>query len=165
MTVPADAQLPEIVLRPIRPDDKDALVAGLGRLSDRSVYERFLSPKPRLSRSELAYLTEIDGHDHHALVAVLARSPGVIVAVGRWVREADAPQRAEVAVVVADDLQGRGVGRRLGAALAQAGAERGVEAFIATMLPSNTAAQRLMAGMARDLACARARRAASPAAA
>src|SRR5918912_3820886 len=106
MTLRPCAALPDLTLRRITPEDKDALVAGLGRLSERSVYQRFLAPKPRLTTSELRYLTEVDFVDHYALVAVLTRSPDVIVGVGRWVRSSDDPQAAEVAIVVADDLQG-----------------------------------------------------------
>jgi RimJ/RimL family protein N-acetyltransferase len=151
MTLPPCAGLPEILLRPIRPQDKDALVAGLGHLSDRSVYQRFLSPKPRLTSSELRYLTEVDFVDHYALVATLARCPDVVVGVGRWVHSQDARGDAEIAVVVADDLQGRGVGTQLGTALAAAARERGVQRFTASMLPTNRAAPRLFAKIAFEL--------------
>jgi RimJ/RimL family protein N-acetyltransferase len=151
MTLPCSAGLPDIVLRPIAPDDKASLVAGLGRLSDRSVYQRFLAPKPRLTASELRYLTEVDQVDHVALVAVLARSPRTIVGVGRWVRDAERRDQAEIAVVVADDLQGRGVGTRIGEALAEAALARGVTRFTATMLSSNAAAHRLFRKISRHL--------------
>jgi RimJ/RimL family protein N-acetyltransferase len=151
MTLRPSHGLPELLLRRITPEDKDALVAGLGRLSDRSVYQRFLSPKPRLSSSELAYLTEVDFVDHYALVAVLAQSPDVVVGVGRWVRSADVPTDAEIAIVIADDLQGRGVGTELGRALANAARERGIERFTASMLPTNVAAHRLFAKIATQL--------------
>jgi GNAT superfamily N-acetyltransferase len=147
---PSDG-LPEILLRHIRPDDKEMLVAGLGRLSERSVYQRFLAPKPRLTSSELRYLTEVDFLDHYALVAVLAAHPDVLVAVGRWVRDVERPWEAEVAIVVADDLQGRGVGRTLGAALADAAVDRGIRAFTATMLAENRAAHRLFAGISERM--------------
>jgi RimJ/RimL family protein N-acetyltransferase len=143
MTLRPSHGLPELRLRPIRPEDKDALVAGLGRLSERSVYQRFLSPKPRLSSSELAYLTEVDFVDHYALVAVLAQSPDVVVGVGRWVRSVEVPTDAEIAIVIADDLQGRGVGTELGRELADAAVARGIERFTASMLPENSAAHRL----------------------
>ncbi len=120
MTLRSSAGFPEILLRRITPEDKDALVAGLGLLSERSVYQRFLAPKPRLTSSELRYLTEVDFLDHYALVAVLARSPEVLVGVGRWVRCTESPTDAEIAIVVADDLQGRGVGTQLGRALTEA---------------------------------------------
>src|ERR1700712_1990894 len=100
MTLRPSAGFPELLVRRIAPADKDALVAGLGRLSERSVYQRFLSPKPRLTASELRYLTEVDFTDHYALVAVLARSPAIVVGVGRWVRSADVPSDAEIAIVV-----------------------------------------------------------------
>jgi RimJ/RimL family protein N-acetyltransferase len=145
MTLRPSAEVPELLLRRIAPADKDGLVAGLGRLSERSVYQRFLSPKPRLTSSELAYLTEVDFQDHYALVAVLAAAPSVIVGVGRWVRGQEARGDAEIAIVIADDLQGRGVGTALGGALAEAAIARGVERFTASMLPSNTAAHRLFA--------------------
>jgi RimJ/RimL family protein N-acetyltransferase len=151
MTLPASDGLPAIVLRRITPADKDGLVAGLGRLSERSVYQRFLSPKPRLSSGELRYLTEVDFSDHYALVAVLEQAPGVIVAVGRWVRSAEDPAAAEIAIVVADDLQGRGVGTTLGRELADAARARGVDRFTASMLPSNVAAHRLFAKISSQL--------------
>jgi RimJ/RimL family protein N-acetyltransferase len=151
MTLRPSAGVPSLLLRRITPEDKDALVAGLGRLSERSVYQRFLSPKPRLTSSELKYLTEVDFVDHYALVAVLARSPAVVVGVGRWVRSTEAPADAEVAIVIADDLQGRGVGTTLGAALAAAARERGVQRFTASMLPTNVAAHRLFAKICTQL--------------
>jgi RimJ/RimL family protein N-acetyltransferase len=151
MTLRSSAGFPEILLRRITPEDKDALVAGLGHLSERSVYQRFLSPKPRLTSSELRYLTEVDFVDHYALVAVLARSPEVAVGVGRWVRSTDSPADAEIAIVVADDLQGRGVGTQLGRALTDAARARGIERFTASMLPSNQAAHRLFAKISSQL--------------
>jgi RimJ/RimL family protein N-acetyltransferase len=151
MTLRPCAGVPELSLRRITPADKDALVAGLGRLSERSVYQRFLSPKPRLSASDLKYLTEVDFTDHYALVAVLARCPSVVVGVGRWVRDADRPGDAEIAIVIADDLQGRGVGTTLGAALADAARARGIERFTASMLPTNQAAHRLFAKISSQM--------------
>src|SRR3954447_12197729 len=151
MTLRPSPAVPELLLRRITPEDKDALVAGLGRLSDRSVYQRFLSPKPRLSSSELRYLTEVDFVDHYALVAVLAQAPDVVVGVGRWGRSAEAPGDAEIAIVIADDLQGRGVGTALGRALADAATQRGITRFTATMLPSNRAAHRLFARLSHQL--------------
>lgn len=151
MTLRSSAGFPEILLRRITPEDKDALVAGLGHLSERSVYQRFLAPKPRLTSSELRYLTEVDFVDHHALVAVLARSPEVVVGVGRWVRSTESPTDAEIAIVIADDLQGRGVGTQLGRALTEAARARGIERFTASMLPSNQAAHRLFAKISSQL--------------
>jgi RimJ/RimL family protein N-acetyltransferase len=138
-------------IRPIRPSDAALLSAGLARLSPESAQRRFLVPKPRFSRSELRYLTEVDQVDHVALVAVLADRPHVLVGVGRWVRDQEHREVAEVALVVADPLQGQGLGTILGRALADAARARGVTRFTATMLPENVRAQRLFAGISDRL--------------
>jgi GNAT superfamily N-acetyltransferase len=78
--------------------------------------------------------------DHVALAAVLPEAPDDLVAVGRFVRDARMRDRAEVAVVVCDALQGRGLGRAIGLALAGEARERGITSFTATMLPENRAA-------------------------
>jgi RimJ/RimL family protein N-acetyltransferase len=138
-------------IRPIRPEDKALLERGIGLLSLESAYRRFLAPKSAFTLAELRYLTEVDFTDHYALVAVLAKSPDVVVGVGRWVRSAETPSDAEIAIVIADDLQGRGVGTELGRALADAARARGVERFTASMLPENVAAHRLFAKIADRL--------------
>lgn len=132
-----------IAFRYIRPDDKDRLAEAFRRLSPESQYKRFLSPKSRLSTSELRYLTELDGFDHVAVLAVLADDPDAIVAVGRFVRLRDLPDTAEVAIVVGDDHQGQGLGRVLGRLLADEARARSVKRFTATLLGENVAAHRL----------------------
>jgi RimJ/RimL family protein N-acetyltransferase len=143
--------LPPLVFRHIRPDDKGRLAAGLARLSPESRHKRFLMPKPRFSSAELRYLTEIDGFDHVAIVAVSATDPDVFYAVGRFVRLRDDPETAEVAIVVADALQGHGLGRELGRRLADLARERGVRRFTATLLGDNVAAHRLFASLSARL--------------
>jgi hypothetical protein len=59
-----------LLIRPICPADKQQLVDAFERLSERSRYRRFLSPRPHLSEAELSYLTEVDHHDHEALIAI-----------------------------------------------------------------------------------------------
>src|ERR671910_3135836 len=94
----------QVYVRPIQPSDKAMLAAGLTRLSEQSIQRRFLGPKPRFTKGELRYLTEVDGVDHHALVAVVPAWDGVIVAVARSVRLVGDPEAAEAAIVVCDDL-------------------------------------------------------------
>ena len=134
-----------VLIRAIRPDDKALLARGMAALSPRSARLRFLAPKNHLTVAELRYLTEVDHVDHVALVAVLADDPTVMAGVGRWVRDAEHPDRAEVAVVVGDCYQGQGLGTTLGIALADAARALGIGRFTAIMLPENTAAQRLFA--------------------
>jgi len=143
--------LPPLLFRSIRPDDKGRLAAGLQRLSPQSRHKRFLMPKPRFSSSELRHLTEIDGFDHVAIVAVAADDPDVFYAVGRFVRLREDPETAEVAIVVADALQGKGLGRELGRRLAHEARERGVRRFTATLLGDNLAAHRLFASLSEHL--------------
>src|SRR4051794_38557633 len=137
-----------VSIRPIRPEDREALAAAHTRLSPESIRRRYLAPKPRLTGRELTYLTEVDGVDHVALIAV---DGDEIVGVGRWVRLPDDPTTAEVAVVIADDRQGQGLGGRLGAALADSAVEHGVERFNALLLSDNVAAHRLFASVSERL--------------
>jgi RimJ/RimL family protein N-acetyltransferase len=140
----------DVEIRPIRPDDKPLLAEGMRHLSARSAYQRFLGPKPALSTRELRYLTEVDFRDHVAFVAVRRDDPAVLVGVGRWVRLHSDPEVAEIALVVADDLQRHGLGTALAEVLAEAARERGVKRFVATMLPDNLAAHRLFARVAQE---------------
>jgi RimJ/RimL family protein N-acetyltransferase len=144
----------EVLIRPIRPDDKTLLAEGMGHLSEQSVYQRFLGPKRALTAAELRYLTEIDFRDHVAFVAVRPEEADVLVGVGRWVRSRHDPEVAEIAFVVGDELQRQGLGGALAEILADAARERGVKRFVATMLPDNLAAHRLFARVAqhRDVA-------------
>ena len=90
-----------ILIRPIRADDKRMLENGLRQLSPESVQRRFLTPKSSFSRTELRYLTEVDGRDHVALVVESPAEPvRRLIAVARFVRLADDPDAAEVAIVV-----------------------------------------------------------------
>ena len=134
-----------ILIRPITADDKALLVRGMASLSPHSARLRFLAPKHRLTLAELRYLTEVDQVDHYALVAVLADDPTAMAGVGRWVRDREHPDAAEVAVVVGDCHQRQGLGTALGTALADGARARGIARFHAAMLAENRAAQRLFA--------------------
>ena len=136
----------DLEIRPIEPDDKQAMVAAFERLSDESRYRRFMNPHGRLSAAELRYFTEVDHHDHEALVAVDPRTQEG-VGVARYIRSHDDPAVAELAVAVIDEWQGRGVGSRLVAALARRALEEGVTRFSAYVLADNE----LMLNLLRDL--------------
>ena len=151
-----------LLLRPIAAGDKDRLSAALGRLSQETIRRRFLAAKPRFSSSELRYLTEVDGHNHLALVAVLADDPETIVGVARCVRLPAAsarglvtaslePKTAEFAIVVGDPMQGRGLGTLLARELAGAARTAGIRRFAGTMLGDNDAVRRLMGTISAHL--------------
>ena len=132
-----------VTVRQIAPDDKAALVAAFERLSPDSRYSRFFSPVNELDARTLEYLTNVDHHDHEAVVAVDPVT-GVGVGVARYVRWRDDPQSAEVAVTVADDWQGRGLGSLLLEELADRARAEGVKRFTAVVQARNERAVRLI---------------------
>src|SRR5581483_9518419 len=112
-------------------------------LSDHSRYLRFQAPLANLSDQQLSYLTDVDHHDHEALVAVAPSGEGGdVVGVARFVRINDLV--AECAVTVADQWQGRGVATELLDRLVERAREEGVEKFTALVLTQNTEAVRLL---------------------
>jgi RimJ/RimL family protein N-acetyltransferase len=124
-----------VVVRPIRADDKQALSKAFHRLSEQSRYQRFLTAINELSGPALRYLTEVDHHDHEALIAFDAES-GDGVAVARFVRNADGLS-AEAAVTVIDEWQGRGLGTAICNLLSRRAREEGVQRFTALLLAGN----------------------------
>ena len=125
------------LIRPIRPEDKAALTAGLSRLSPRSRYRRFLRPVTRLSERELRYLTEIDYADHFAWVAFNADDPADGWGVARYVRRPDEPEVAEAAVAVVDDRQHLGLGTLLLQFLSASAIANGIRIFRGWVLADN----------------------------
>ncbi|MGL5827571.1 MAG: GNAT family N-acetyltransferase [Nocardioides sp.] len=126
-------------LRAVRPDDVNLMVDFYARVSDESKYARFFSAMPDLSTSDLRRFTQVDHVDRVALVMMLS---GQMIAVARYDRIR--PGEAEVAFLVEDRQQGRGVAQVLLEHLAQAGRERGVERFVAEVLPENTRMLRIL---------------------
>lgn len=133
----------EIAVRPIVPEDADALRSGFERLGPESRYTRFLAPMGRLTGRQLTYLTDVDHHDHEALVAY---EPGTRMGIGvaRFIRLPDDPGAAEFAVTVADDWHGRGVGTALLTLLADRARKEGVDRFRGLMLARNRPIQELV---------------------
>jgi RimJ/RimL family protein N-acetyltransferase len=123
-------------IRPIRPEDKEALLHGFEKLSPESRRSRFLVATEQLSPRLLAYLTEVDHVDHEALVAEEADS-GEPVGVARYVRVVDDPDTAEVAVTVVDAWQHRGAATELLVRLGRRAIENGVRHFSGTCFASN----------------------------
>jgi acyl-CoA synthetase (NDP forming)/RimJ/RimL family protein N-acetyltransferase len=134
-------------LRPIHPDDEQLLVEFYEQVSAESKYMRFFAPMPRLSDRDVRRFTHVDHHDRVAFVLTVAKK---IIAVGRFdiIQPDEAPgtdasrpegrgKVAEVAFLVQDAHQGRGIAQLLLEHLAQAGRERGVEKFVAEVLPEN----------------------------
>jgi GNAT superfamily N-acetyltransferase len=123
-------------LRPGRSSDTGLLLRGFERLSPESRYRRFLAPLPELSPSMVRYLTEVDHHDHEAIIAVDEQT-GEGLGVARYVRNEGRPDTAEVAVTVIDDWQGRGLGTLLLEAVSACARQEGIRSFTALMLATN----------------------------
>ena len=83
-------------IRQGRRSDRELLLRGFERLSPESRYRRFLAPMPELSEDLVRYLTEIDHHDHEAMIALDERT-GEGIGVARYVRDPDRTEVAEVA--------------------------------------------------------------------
>jgi GNAT superfamily N-acetyltransferase len=135
-----------VVLRLLRPEDKQLLVDGLARLSLQSRYRRFLEPKAKLSSAELKYLTEIDGVNHFAIGAVLDRpgEPEQGLGIARFVRLPGEEAVAEPAIVVLDEFQRRGLGGLLLRRLVDAARERGIRSFRGLVLAENVPVRTLL---------------------
>ena len=126
-----------VEIRALRPDDRADLIAAVGRTSDQSLYRRFFGLKRSFSEQEAAFFVNVDFVNHVALVALIDEGGrSVIVAGGRYV--VVQPGQAEVAFVVIDEYQGRGIGRALMRHLVTIARAAGLQTLIAEVLPENT---------------------------
>ncbi len=124
-------------LRPIRPDDDEAMIALFSRFSQRTVYFRFHHMIARMTKEEVQRYTHVDYDNTFALVATLGEPPEQnLIAVGRYARLAE-PERAEVAFVVEDSHQGRGIATQLLDSLAVVARAKGIRMFEAEVLGEN----------------------------
>lgn len=129
-----------IEFRAVQPADKPILAEGFNRLSPQSRRRRFFTSKNGLNEEELRYLTEFDGTDHYALGAMRpADGEGQPEGIGiaRFIRSESDPETAEISIVVVDDWQHRGIGKRLLERIAGAAAERGVRRIRSVALADN----------------------------
>lgn len=132
-------------LRPVGPHDAERLVAFYGRVSDESKYLRFFTPYPRLSDRDVERFTHHDWVDRVGLGLFVGDEMVAIVRYdrigpdGRAVRTGPhgRSSTAEVAFLVQDDQQGRGVASVLLEHIAAVARERGIRRFVADVLPSN----------------------------
>jgi GNAT superfamily N-acetyltransferase len=120
-----------VVVRPVFPEDRERLREGMHRLSAQSRYRRFAATVSDLTDEQLRYLTEIDHTNHMAWIALDPKVPGEPgLGVARYVRLAEEPEVAEAAVVVADDVQGLGLGTILLSLLAVSALTHGIRGVV-----------------------------------
>jgi acetyl coenzyme A synthetase (ADP forming)-like protein len=131
-----------VLIRAIRPDDKESLRRHFSALGPESRYFRFFTFKNALTDEELRYFTEPDFRRHVGLVAVrLEHGQEQILGVARYTPSQgvpDDPRRSEFAVAVADSWQGRGLGTTLLEHLAKVAVRNGVREFEGDVLGHNT---------------------------
>ncbi len=127
-----------IYLRVIRPDDEEKIISFVSRLSSQSIYLRFHYVLTSLSKEEAHLYTHLDYDNTFAVVAVQGEGPEEkIIGVGRYWRLPSA-NKAEIAFVVEDTYQGKGIGTHLLELLASAAKERGIDIFEIETIPENT---------------------------
>src|SRR4029453_18139628 len=141
-TYPADREADVVLrdgstvhVRPARPGDGPAVEELLEGLSDRSRWLRFFSGHPNLEQA-VQWATEVDYERRYGLVATTG-GDGHLVGAAGWEREADRPERAEVALEIADAMQGKGLGTILVGQLAEAAHQVGVQVLDAEVLAEN----------------------------
>ena len=139
-----------VLIRQVRGTDAPLLADGFARLSARSRRMRFLGTKTTLSAAELRYFTDVDHYDHEALGA-LSPAGGRGAGIARYIRDSDDPRAAEIAVTIADDWQGRGLGAELLARLSDRARQAGIDRFTATVAADNVAMTRLLWKMGAEL--------------
>jgi RimJ/RimL family protein N-acetyltransferase len=132
-----------IGIRPLSRDDRDGFLDLFARLSPDSRYRRYLAPMPRLTARAVTYLVDVDHVTHEAFAAIDLRD-GSIAGVGRYAQEDAAGRVADIALEVADELQGMGIGTALARRLVTSASERGFRVLTATTLWENRPARALL---------------------
>jgi acetyltransferase len=141
----------QLTIRPIRPEDEPAVVRFHATLSDESVYRRFFSQLKLESRVRHERLTRVCFIDYDREMALVAEKPKTdgqpaeIIGIGRLAK-ASLKSEAEVAALVTDAFQGKGVGRELVSRLVRFGKEEKLERLVAVVLPDNLAMRKLLEG-------------------
>ena len=127
-----------VEIRALRPQDRDKMLAAVGRTSTQSLYRRFFAVRRHFSEAETSFFLDIDFVNHVGLVAVIDENgTPAIVGGGRYVVSKSG--QAEVAFAVVDQYQGQGIGAALMRHLTAIARESGLRELVAEVLPDNVA--------------------------
>jgi acetyltransferase len=130
-------------VRPLRASDRARYRDAVAALSSRSRYLRFAGPlPPQMTAALLDRMMRFD-RDRHVVYVGLTADERRIVGVARFVADAPDPERAEVAIAVADEWQRAGLGAALLAKIIERARVAGLRSLIATTLIENVGAARL----------------------
>ena len=127
-----------VEIRALRPQDRNKMLAAVGRTSTQSLYRRFFAVRRHFSEAETSFFLDIDFVNHVGLVAVIDENgTPAIVGGGRYVVSKSG--QAEVAFAVVDQYQGQGIGAALMRHLTAIARESGLRELVAEVLPDNVA--------------------------
>jgi RimJ/RimL family protein N-acetyltransferase len=134
-----------IEIRALRPDDQDDMLAAVDRTSVESLQRRFFVPKRGFSDKEVSFFMNVDFANHVALVAQIDEDGRPVIAGGgRYI--VTQPGQAELAFVVVDAYQGKGIGKALMRHLLAIAREEGLKELTAEVLPGNAAMLKVFGG-------------------
>lgn len=154
-----DFSLPDgraVQMRPIRPEDEPLMVDFHGRLSERTVYNRYFETTRLDRRVAHDRMVRICFNDYDRSLALVAETEAIdgglpgISAVARLTKMRGG-RSAELAVLVEDRFQGQGLGKEMVRRLLQVAADEGVERVVAHILGTNQAMQNLCQGLGFEL--------------
>ncbi|HEX7960093.1 MAG TPA: GNAT family N-acetyltransferase, partial [Terriglobales bacterium] len=132
----------QIEIRALRPGDESNMLAAIGRTSAQSLQRRFLVMKRHFSEKERAFFMNVDFKNHVAIVALAEEGEcPVIAGGGRYI--VFEPGRAEMAFVVVDAWQGKGIGSILMRHLAKLANDAGLQELTAEVLHENAAMRKV----------------------
>jgi RimJ/RimL family protein N-acetyltransferase len=127
-----------VEIRALRPQDRDDMLAAVGRTSSQSLYRRFFGVRRHFTEAETSFFVNVDFVNHVALVAVVDEGGRPVIAGGgRYI--VLQPEQAEVAFAVVDQYQGQGIGTVLMRHLAAIAHDAGLKELVADVLPENVA--------------------------
>jgi GNAT superfamily N-acetyltransferase len=140
----------EVLLRPIKPTDERLEQELLYSLSDRSIYLRFFSAMSAFPHERVQYYTTVDYDEHMAIVAIdMSNGEEQMIGVGRYVREKNSDM-AELALLVRDDWQGKGVGTLMHDYLEQIARAHKIGGFKGEVLEQNQGALHVFTRLGRN---------------
>ncbi|WP_455274809.1 GNAT family N-acetyltransferase [Rhizobium herbae] len=125
-----------VEIRALRPEDRGGFAEAAGRSSPESLRRRFFAPRSSFTEQEITFFVDVDFVNHVALVAVADEGDhAAIIGSGRYILLE--PGQAEVALTVADQYQGQGLGGQLVRHLTTIARQSGIRELIAEVLPEN----------------------------
>jgi acetyltransferase len=134
----------DITIRPIRPEDAELVQAFVRALSEESKYFRYMNSMQELTETMLVRFTQIDYSREMALIAVtLEKDKEIQLGVARFAINPDGDS-CEFALVVADNMQGKGLGQKLMALLMEAARSKGLSVIEGEVLSNNHNMLKLM---------------------